>query len=402
MPDFSYTARQATGQLTNGIITAPTEAEALSQLSAQKLFPMKIGLSQASIQQEVQSNRRVKQRLLANFYGQLADLLRSGVPLLRALELLERQSKNPPLKAVLAEVKEDVSQGIGCAEALRKHPKAFSPLVVSMIRAGEEGGFLEDVLRRVANLTEHQEEIKAQVMGAMIYPFLLLIIGTVIVIIMLIVVVPQFQPIFNTMAAKGQLPTATTILLGFSDTLQKYWLIIFAALAGIYYFAKQYLDTKEGQRNFDQFLLNIPAWGTIVRNLAISRFCRMLGTMLHNGVPILQSLKISSDATGNMILGEAILEASEHLTTGKSLAQPLAESKQFPEEIVEMISVGEESNNLEEVLVNISENLERRTSRELEMAVRLLEPLLLMLMGVAVLFIAIALLLPILQSSSIM
>jgi general secretion pathway protein F/type IV pilus assembly protein PilC len=361
---------------------------------------MQVKLSEASIQQTVQSNRSVKQRLMANFYGQLADLLKSGVPLMRSMELLERQSRCAPLKAVLKEVKEDVAQGKGCADSMRKHPKAFSPLVVSMIKAGEEGGFLEDVLRRVAILTEHQEEMKGRVVGAMVYPMVLLVVGLGVVVAMLLFVVPQFQPVFETLKAKGQLPAMTTILLALSDGIKMYWPAILLVTGAAYYFGNQYLQSKEGRLHLDTVLLKLPGWGRIVRSLAISRFCRMLGTMLSNGVPILNSLKISSEATGNQVLSKAINEAADQLTSGKSLAEPLNQSKEFPEEIVEMIAVGEESNNLEQVLVNIAENLERRTNRELEMAVKLLEPVLLLVMGVCVLFIAIALLLPILQSSN--
>lgn len=402
MPDFAYKAREATGSLVTGVITASNHQDALNALATQQLFPVKVDLSESSKEQQKQITRRVSQKQLAIFYGQLADLLKSGVPLLRSLELLERQTSNAALKSVMRIVRENVSDGTSLADAMRHHPKAFNELVVSMVRAGEEGGFLEDVLKRVAAFTDHQEEIKARVIGAMVYPILLLGFSIVLVTVMLVAIVPKFQPIFDRMSASGSLPWATTTLLAISDFVQNYWFIVVAVVVAAIYWFRGWITTEEGRYKFDELQIKAPAWGRVTKSLSIARFCRMLGTLLHNGVPILQSLNIAKDATGNRVLSAAVANASENLTAGKSLADPLSKSEEFPEEIVEMIAVGEESNNLEEVLINVAENLERRTNRELDMAVRLLEPLMLLLMAVLVLFIAVALLLPILNSSSTM
>jgi general secretion pathway protein F/type IV pilus assembly protein PilC len=203
------------------------------------------------------------------------------------------------------------------------------------------------------------------------------------------------------MEERGQLPWATTALLGMSDFAQKYWILVAAGLAAGFYGVRRAMQTEKGRWRVDQLRLRAYGLGRIVKSLAVARFCRVLGTLLRNGVPILQSLKIAKDATGNVVLSTAIEEASENVSEGKSLAQPLAASGQFPDDIVEMISVGEEANNLEQVLVDIADNLERRTNRELDLGVRLLEPLMLMVMAAVVLFIVVALLLPILQSSTI-
>jgi general secretion pathway protein F/type IV pilus assembly protein PilC len=298
-------------------------------------------------------------------------------------------------------VKEEVADGSRLYDALRRHPRVFSELVVSMVRAGEEGGFLEDVLKRVAAFTDHQEDLKGRVVGAMIYPAFLAVFGTIIVAVLLVKFVPKFQPMFANMAERDSLPWATTALLAMSDAAQRYWvvaaLVLFAAGWGLV----QWRESERGRLAVDRFRLRMWGLGRIVRSLAIARFCRILGTLLKNGVPILQSLKIAKDATGNLVLSRAIEAASENISAGKSLARPLAASRIFPEEVVEMISVGEEANNLEEVLVDIADNLERRTNRELDMAVRMLEPLMLLVMAAIVLFVVIALLLPILQSSGI-
>lgn len=402
MPDFQYIARELSGQQVTGVLTAGTQQEALASLSAKQLFPIQIELAESTRQEQRFVGRRVRARALAIFYGQLSDLLKSGVPLLRSLELLEKQATSPALQLVVRDVKEHVADGSRLYDALRKHPKVFSDLVTSMVRAGEEGGFLEDVLKRVAAFTDHQEDIKGRVMGAMIYPAFLAVFGSIIVAVLLVKFVPKFEPIFARMDEQGQLPWATTTLLAMSDFAQSYWLLGLIAVAAAGWGLNYWIGTPEGRLRVDQMRLKLYGLGRIVKSLAIARFCRILGTLLKNGVPILQSLKIAKDATGNVVLSNAIESASENISAGKSLAKPLGASQIFPQEVVEMISVGEEANNLEEVLVDIADNLERRTNRELDMAVRMLEPIMLLGMAAVVLFVVIALLLPILNSSGVL
>ncbi len=401
MPDFQYIARELSGQQVTGVISAGSQQEALATLSARQLFPIQVDLAESARKEQKVAHRRVSARALAVFYAQLADLLKSGVPLLRSLELLEKQAVHPTLQVVIREVKEEVADGSRLYDALRRHPRVFSELVVSMVRAGEEGGFLEDVLKRVAAFTDHQEDLKGRVVGAMIYPAFLAVFGTIIVAVLLVKFVPKFQPMFANMAERDSLPWATTALLAMSDAAQRYWMIVALVLVAAGWGVMQWVESERGRLAVDRFRLRMWGLGRIVRSLAIARFCRILGTLLKNGVPILQSLKIAKDATGNLVLSRAIEAASENISAGKSLARPLAASRIFPEEVVEMISVGEEANNLEEVLVDIADNLERRTNRELDMAVRMLEPLMLLIMAAIVLFVVIALLLPILQSSGI-
>jgi general secretion pathway protein F/type IV pilus assembly protein PilC len=410
MPDFQYIARELSGREVTGVLTATGEQDALAALAGRGLFPMRVDLAAEAKAQQRHSGRRVAPRYLAIFYNQLADLLKSGVPLLRSLELLHRQTHVPSLKAVLESVRTDVADGTRLAEAMRRHPKAFNELSVSMVRAGEEGGFMEDVLKRIAAFTEHQQELQSKVVGAMVYPLILLGMGMAIVVGMVGFFEPKFQPIFDQMAERGGLPWATTVLMSLSDAVQSWGLLIFAAIAAGGFALYRYLTTTEdGRLLFDRFRLSgvklggkTFGLGPIVRSLAISRFCRILGTLLHNGVPILQSLRIAKDATGNLVLSRAIGEAAENVSAGKSLAKPLSASGEFPEEVVEMISVGEEANNLEQVLIDIAENMERNTNRQLELFVRMLEPVMLTLIAGIILFLVIALMLPILQSSGIM
>jgi len=401
MPDFQYVARSTSGQKVDGVLVASNEQEVLQSLSARDLFPVRVELAEQAALQIKRAARGVRARYLAIFYTQLADLLRSGVPLLRSLELLERNTSHTTLKHVIQEIREQVADGTRLADAMRQHPRVFSELAVSMVRAGEEGSFLEDVLKRIATFTDHQEDLKSRVTGAMVYPAFLVVMGTIIVIVMLVFFVPKFEPIFERMAERGNLPWATTALLSVSDFMHDYGVILLILGAVAVFSLVQSAKGEKGRLRFDTLRLKVKGVGPIVRSLAVARFCRILGTLLHNGVTILPALRIAKDATGNKVLSRAIAEAAESISSGKSLAQPLAASGQFPEEVVEIIAVGEESNNLEQVLVDVADNMERLTNRRLEMFVRLLEPVMLTIMAGIILFVVAALLLPILQSSSV-
>lgn len=390
------------GQEVKGLLTAGTETEVVSTLSSRELFPLRIELAESARADDRLRGRRVKARDLATFYSQLSDLLSSGVPLLRSLELLQRQSRNKVLKVVLQEVRDEVADGTRLAEALRQHPNVFAELAISMVRAGEEGSFLEDVLRRIADFTEHQEDLKGRVVGAAVYPMFLVVVGGLVLTFMMIWFVPKFEPVFQRLEARGELPWATTAVVTISDTLTNYGLPVAGVIAAVVFFAMQYFGTDEGRMTLDRGKLSVPGAGKIYRSLAIARFCRILGTLLGNGVPILNSLRISKDATGNKILSGAINEASDFISAGKTLAEPLRASGEFPEEAVEIIAVAEEANNLEKVLVDIAESMERRTYRSLDLFVRLLEPAMLLVMALLVLFVMLGLLLPVLQSSNVL
>jgi len=404
MPEFQYIARELTGREVTGVLTASSESEAASSLSGRSLFPLSIALAEEELKQQKYVGRKVKPRLLATFFSQLADLLLSGVPLLRSLDLLDRQTKVGSLKLVLGEVRDRVADGTPLATALSQHPRAFNDLVVSMVRAGEEGGFLEDVLKRVATFTDHQEDLKGRVLGAIAYPAFLVVTGFTVVTIMIVWFVPKFEPIFDRLKTQGELPWATTTLLGISGFLQEplgegspvqVWMLMLVALAVAVFGGLTWSRTEAGHWVTDRLRLKLK----VIRNLATARFCRILGTLLHNGVPILNSLRIAKDASGNLVLAGAINTAADSVQEGKTLAGPLGSSGEFADEIVEMIAVGEESNNLEQVLINISENLERRTYRQLELGVRFLEPVMLMVIAGVILFVVAALLLPVFQSA---
>jgi general secretion pathway protein F/type IV pilus assembly protein PilC len=402
MPEFRYIAREFSGTQVEGTLTAGNQREALGQLSARGLFPIQIAMAASSAAHRDNKRRRVPARVLSVFYTQLSDLLRAGVPLLRSLDLLIRQTRHVTLKMVLQQARDQVADGTRLAEALRQHPTVFSELTISMIRAGEEGSFLEDALQRIATFTEHQEELKGRVIGAMAYPAFLVAVGSLILIAMLIFFVPKFEPLFDKMREEGTLPWATTALLTLSSFLQSNgWLGLVAVPLSIIA-ARKHFSNESGRRRLDELRLKIFGVGNVIRSLAIARFCRVLGTLLHNGVPILDSLRIAKDATGNRVLSEAIATAADRVSSGRSLAQPLSECRHFPLDVIEMISVGEEANNLEMVLITIADKMERQTNRQLDLTVRLLEPLMLVIMAGVILFVLLALMLPIFNSSSTM
>ena len=397
MPEFVYTARDFSGKKTSGTLTANTEREVAVQLGAKSLFPITISAGKTG---NTISTGRVSGGKMAAFYSQMGTLLRSGVPMLRALNVLSQQSGNKTLQIALADVKSRVEEGESLGDAFARYPKIFNDMAINMVRAGSEGGFLEDALDRVAVFVELQEELKGKTIGALAYPLFITGVGSIIVMVLLVYFVPKFDPLFNTMRERGSLPAATEVLLAISRVAQSYWWIVLAVMAAIVIGLIQYLKTENGKRRFDLIKIKTPLLGTVFLNLAVSRFCRVLGTLLANGVPLLKSMDISRMAAGNRILAQSIADAAEEVTAGARLAKPLESSGHFPQTVVEMISVAEESNTLDKVLVQISENLEKITFRRLEVVVRLLEPIMLLLLAGIVMFVVLALMVPVLNSSS--
>ena len=395
MATYTYTARNVDGKTVTGVLTADSQQHVLRTLDEQSLFPVEVregGKAQGGLGGK---KRKVKPAKVAVIYSQFADLLRAGVPALRSLDVLHKQTSNPVLKEILAEVREDLASGDTLADALEKHPNAFSPLHVSMIRAGEKGGFLEDVLTRIAIFTERQNELRNKLIGSMMYPAILMTVGGGIVVFLLVVVVPKVRSFL-----RGDLPFMTQIVFAACDFLQEHGAAVAGVAVVVILSLVAVLRSQAGRQALDRFQLKAPMMGKIVTLVAICRFCRILGTLLHNGVPILQSLKIARDSAGNRLLMEVIEDATESVRKGASLAAPLGKSNLFPLDIVDMIAVGEESNNLEHVLVTIADSYEARTARQIDLMVRLLEPLLLVGMAGIVAVIAVALLLPILSMSS--
>jgi general secretion pathway protein F/type IV pilus assembly protein PilC len=398
MPDFAYIARDLSGKSINGTISASSVRDAATQLGSKSLFPISIKVDKTK---QVRKTGRVGGAQMASFYGQLASLLRSGVPMLKALSVLSQQSgSSKTLRNAIAEIKARVEEGESLPDAMARYPRIFNDMAINMSRAGSEGGFLEDALERVSAFVEQQEELKGKTMSALAYPLFVMGVGVVVVTVLLIFFVPKFEGIFQGLRSKGGLPAATELLLAISQFVQYYWWLILGGVAGTVLLLNKYLDTAEGKQRADLIKIKMPLIGPVFLNLAVARFCRVLGTLLKNGVPILKSLDISRNAAGNSVLSKAIESASTEIQAGERLAKQLEKSGHFPPTVVEMISVAEESNTLDNVLVTISDNLERTTFRRLETVVGLLEPVMLLILAGLVMFVVLALMLPVLNSAN--
>jgi type II secretory pathway component PulF len=392
MASFQYIARTVNGQEVTGLMQAENESAVVRALDEKKLFPVQV--TPQVIGRRSLGGQKIRIRDLALLYGQLADLLRAGVPLLRSLETLGWALTNRRLAELVTLVRQDVSQGQTLADAMSQRPAAFSPLHCAMVRAGERAGFLEDVLVNLSQFLERQDELRGKVRGALIYPAVLVIIGSIVLTLVLVFLVPQFRNFF-----KGSLPLPTEVLFGLSDLIRDHALMLVGAIVVAVLGVRTLLQSQWGLQTYDRLKLRVPLMGRAILMVDLTRFCRILGTMLANGVPILQSLAISKDAAGSMVLAKSIEQAAENVRAGQGLSAPLHASGLFPAEIVEMISVAEESNQLEKVLVQIADTVEKRMARQVDYAVRLVEPLILVVMAAIVGFVAFGLLYPLFTMS---
>jgi len=304
------------------------------------------------------------------------------------------------MKFVLDNVYRRVEEGETPAEAMGRYQIVFGEIGVQMVRAGSEGGFLEESLVHVADYTEAQDDLKGRIVGALVYPVLLFCFMVCVVSAILLFVVPNFEGLFQDLRRKGELPQITESLLYVSKQAKGILLVAVPLFAGVVIWFRIWNRTDHGRRIVDRFKLRSPIVGPVYEGFAVARFCRVLGTLLRNGVPIVKSLNIAADATGNKVLIDAVQRTAENITSGSRLAEPLAVSGCFPRSVVEMIAVAEESNTLDSVLVEISLSLEKRNWRALDIAVRFIEPLMLIILGGVVLFLVLALMLPVFNMSS--
>jgi general secretion pathway protein F/type IV pilus assembly protein PilC len=398
MIQFDYTARDQVGQRIAGVLEAESEAAVLRLLEDKKLYPIAVqGRSGPVKGKKSFLAGRVRSRDVGLMYGQLADLIGSGVPLLRALDSLIRSTVNRRLNEILKQVRSEVADGKSLTDALREFPQVFPPLHTAMVQAGERAAFLEQVLSSLSGFLERLDDLRGKVLGAMIYPTLLTLLGTGVMIAALVFFVPKFEPLLG---GNPQKPLPTEILFGMSKAVRTFWYLIPFALAGVGSVAWSSFKNEANRRRLERWRLKVPVVGSAFQMLAITRFCRILGTMLSNGVPMLQALKISEGATGSSLLAERIAEATEAVRDGKALSGPLAAGGFFPEQILAMIAVAEESNNLDKVLLQIADTVERRTNRQVDQAVRLVEPAILCVVAAGIGFLALGLLLPIFTMAS--
>ena len=396
MIQFRYTALSELGQKVAGSIEAESEAAVLRLLEEKKLFPVSVQGSGVAATAGKPPRRRVRSRDLGILYGQLADLIGSGVPLLRAMDSLIKSAARGALRELLKEIRASVAEGKSLTDALRQYPEVFPPLHTSMIQAGERAAFLEEVLRSLSGFLERLDELRSKVFGAMIYPALLTALGTAVMLGALIFFVPKFEPLLS----HTKKPLPTEVLFAASQVVRNYWYLLIVGAGAVAGVVWTNFKSERARRSIEKWRLKVPVVGEALRLLAITRFCRILGTMLANGVPLLQALKISKDATGSALLSDRIVEATEAVRDGKRLSEPLATGGFFPEQILAMIAVAEESNKLDKVLVQIADTVERRTNRQVDQAVHLIEPAILCVVAGGIGLLALGLLLPIFTMAS--
>ena len=395
MPKFQYTARNLSGGKVAGLIDADGEGAAIQLLERKELYPVDIWNTEDKADNRL-FRGRISNRDLGIMYGQLSDLLGSGVPLLRALKSIVKSTVNKRLKGVLSDIHNSVADGKSLYESMAEHHNIFPALHTVMVQAGERASFIEEVLESLSVFLERLDELRGKVLGALIYPVMLVMLGGTVMVSALVLFVPKFEP----MLAGIEKPMPTEVIFFLSESIRNYWAIIATAIGGLVTFFWSAMQSQSSKRAMERWRLKIPVAGTAMRMVAITRFCRILGTMLANGVPILQALAISRDATGSALLAENIDDAIKNVRAGEPLTEPLKGGGLFPEQVLAMISVAEESNQLQKVLLHIADSVERRTNQQVDQAVRLIEPVILCMVAAGIGFLALGLLLPIFTMAS--
>jgi general secretion pathway protein F len=341
----------------------------------------------------------VKKTEIAAFTRQMATLIKAGIPLADTLGALVEQIPNMRFKTPVSEVRSAVNEGSSLADALAKHPKLFDELFVSMVRAGEVAGNLDEVMMRLADFLEGSQKLKSKVQGAMIYPLVMVVVGTAIMMVLMVKVIPNITSMFKQQGKT--LPINTRMLIASSDFLLGWWWAIIFGLIGAVIVFVRWTRSKDGRRVWDSFALRMPVLGELVRTINVSRFARTLGTMLHSGVPMLRALETAKQIVGNVLIQQAIEDAKRAVTEGESLAQTLKKSGQFPPTMIHMVAVGEKAGQLEQMLERVAETYDADVDTKLSRFTALLEPMMLVVMGGAVAFIVFSILQPIMDLGSL-
>lgn len=407
MPVYEYRGFDAGGKAVSGIVDADNGKVARSRLRKQGLFPTNVheqsttgGASRGTgLNREIDFTKYtqfITTRDIANTTKQLSILLGASVPMAESLTALVDQTDKQKLKVILSEVKEDVVEGATLADALKKHPKLFSKLYVQMVRAGERSGALDTVLKRLASFSESQVKLQGQLLGALAYPVLMTVVGTVMIGGLFLFVVPQMREILDGLGGGDEsLPFISRMVFFFGDTLTSPWiLVIIAAFVAFVVGFRRWSKTESGRERVDGWKLKTPVLGRLNRMVAVSRFCRTLSTLLASGVPIVSALHIVRDVVGNTIIAKAVDDAAVNIQEGHSIAKPLRASGQFPPMVVHMVTVGERTGELETMLVSIADAYEDEVEAAMTALTSIFAPLMILILAGAVFFVALGLLLP--------
>ncbi len=390
MPTYSYTARDAKGDLKTATIDAANREDVVQQLRRLRLTVVKVEEQSKS---KVKTTGAISMRDIVIFTRQFSTMINSGLPLVQALDILSKQTENKVLSAVTRQVVFDVESGHTVADALAKHPNAFTDLYVNMVAAGEAGGILDTILMRLATFMEKNDALVRKVKGAMIYPGVIMSVAAIAIIVLLIFVIPVFQSMFASVGLS--LPLPTRVVIGLSNLLQGYWWAFglggFAAQWGV----RKYYATSNGQLIIDRLMLQAPVLGDVLRKSAVSRFTRTLGTLISSGVSILDGLEITSKTAGNRVISDAIMASRSSIAGGDTISAPLAKSNVFPPMVISMIAVGEQTGGLDEMLSKIADFYDEEVDAAVSGLLSLLEPVMIVFLGVVVGGMVVAMYLPI-------
>jgi type IV pilus assembly protein PilC len=389
MATFTYTARAFNGDLRTATIDASSRDDVIAQLRKQRLSVVKIDQDAS----KKVGKGSIKTRDVVIFTRQFSTMINSGLPLVQALTILAEQTDNKSLAEVTKKVVFDVESGNTVADALSKHPRAFTNLYVNMVAAGEAGGILDTILMRLATFLEKNDALVRKVKGAMIYPTVIMSVAAIAVVVLLIFVIPVFAGMF---ASGGMaLPLPTRIVIGASGFLKAYWWVLGAIIIGGGYMGKKYYATNSGKLVIDRFMLRVPVLGDVLRKSAVSRFTRTLGTLISSGVSILEGLEITAKTAGNRVIQDAIMQSRSSIAGGDTIAQPLQKSKVFPPMVISMIAVGEQTGGLDEMLSKIADFYDEEVDAAVSNLLSLLEPIMIVFLGVVVGGMVVAMYLPI-------
>jgi type IV pilus assembly protein PilC len=390
MPTYTYTARAVNGELKTATIDAPSREEVVAQLRRQRMSVVKVDEEAAK---KSRTRGSIKMRDIVIFTRQFSTMINAGLPLVQALDILAKQTENKTLSEVTRAVVFDVESGHTVADALAKHPNAFSDLYVNMVAAGEAGGILDTILMRLATFMEKNDALVRKVKGAMIYPGVIMSVAVIAICVLLIFVIPVFESMFGSVGLA--LPLPTRIVIGLSRFLKGYWYLIGGSIVGSFFLVKKYYASPSGKLQIDKALLKVPVLGDVLRKSAVSRFTRTLGTLISSGVSILDGLEITAKTAGNRVIQDAIMASRASIAGGDTIAAPLQKSAVFPPMVISMIAVGEQTGGLDEMLSKIADFYDEEVDAAVSGLLSLLEPIMIVFLGIVVGGMVVAMYLPI-------
>ncbi|HSM16563.1 MAG TPA: type II secretion system F family protein [Gemmatimonadales bacterium] len=392
MPLYEYTAKNSSGQIMKGQLDAPSKDDVVNHIRKNRMILVSVREAPKSINLSFGA-KRITTRDTVIFTRQFATMINAGLPLVQSLNILAQQTENKALKDVTRTVVYDVEAGNTLADALSKHPKAFSDLYVNMVAAGEAGGILDTILLRLAVFLEKNDALIRKVKGALVYPGVILTVAGAAIAILLIFVIPTFQSMFASVGM--ELPLPTRIVIGASDMLLGYWWAAIGILVALTFAVRAYYRTDSGRLRIDQMLLSSPVLGDMLRKSAVSRFTRTLGTLISSGVSILDGLEITAKTAGNQVIHNAVMESRQSIAGGETIAGPLEKSRVFPPMVISMIAVGEQTGGLDEMLAKIADFYDEEVDVAVSALLSLMEPVMIVVLGVIVGGMVVAMYLPI-------